>query len=290
MLEVLKLDFVQHAVAASLLASIALGVVGTLVVVKREVFVSAGIAHAAYGGVGLGFFLAWDPSLMAMVVGVALAMGMGIARQVSDQRTDTLIGAMWAVGMSAGVLLVDLTPGYTANARSYLFGSLLTVPTSDLVLIAVLDVIIVTVTVAGHRLLIAQAFDPIFVRARGLPSAALDLLTLLLVALTVVVLMQVTGLVLLIAVLTLPAALAGRLTHSVPRTMVLAALVSAAATLTGLVVSYQADVTSGPAIVAVTACAYLIVAAGNATIRRLRRRPLPSRPAEAHRNQPSHSK
>lgn len=271
MAEVLGLTFVQHAVIAGLLASVALGVVGTLVVVKREVFVSAGIAHASYGGVGLGFFLAVDPSLTAMVVGVALAMAMGIARRLSHQRTDTLIGAMWAIGMAAGVLLIDLTPGYTANARSYLFGSLLTVPTSDLVLMAALDVVILAVVLLGGRLLVAQAFDPVFVRARGLPSAGLDLLTLLLVALTVVVLMRITGLVLLIAVLTLPAALAGRLTRTVPRAMVLTAVVSAACIMAGLVLSYQADVTSGPAIVAVAAGGYLVVVAVTALGGRARR-------------------
>ena len=265
--EVLGLTFVQHAVAAGLLASVALGVVGTLVVVKREVFVSAGIAHASYGGVGLGFFLALNPSITAMVVGVVLAMAMGLARRVSRQRPDTLIGAMWAIGMAAGVLLLDLTPGYTANARSYLFGSLLTVPTSDLVLMVALDVVIVAVAVVGHRLLVAQAFDPVFVRARGLPSAALDLLTLLLVALTVVVLMRITGLILLIAVLTLPAALAGRLTRTVSQAMVVTGLVSAGCILAGLVVSYRADVTSGPAIVAVSAGAYLLVVAGTALVR-----------------------
>lgn len=248
----------------------ALGVVGTLVVVKREVFVSAGIAHASYGGVGLGFFLSLNPSVMAMVVGVALAMGMGVARRVSHQRTDTLIGAMWAIGMAGGVLLIDLTPGYSANARSFLFGSLLTVPSSDLLLIAILDVVIVTLAVLGHRLLVAQAFDPVFVRARGLPTAALDLLTLLLVALTVVVLMRVTGLILLIAVLTLPAALAGRLVRTVPQTMVVAGLVSAACTMAGLVVSYQANLTSGPAIVAVTVVSYLLVLAVTGFTRRAR--------------------
>ncbi|MEJ5868535.1 metal ABC transporter permease [Pseudokineococcus sp. 5B2Z-1] len=272
MLDVLSLQFVQHAVAAGLLAAVALGVVGTLVVVKREVFVSAGIAHASYGGVGLGFFLSLDPSLMAMVVGVALAMAMGLVRRVSSQRTDTLIGAMWAIGMASGVLLVDLTPGYTANARSFLFGSLLTVPTSDLVLIAVLDVVIVAIAVVGHRLLVAQAFDPVFVRARGLPSMVLDLLTLLLVALTVVVLMRVTGLVLLIAMLTLPAALAGRLTRTVGATMALAGAVAALCTMAGLVVSYRADVTSGPAVVGVTAAAYLLVVATTAVVGRAYRR------------------
>ncbi|WP_276661891.1 metal ABC transporter permease, partial [Syntrophomonas wolfei] len=144
-MELLQFDFLRHALAAGILASIACGVVGSYVVIKRIVFISGGISHTAYGGIGLGYFLGINPILGAVFFTVISALGMGVLAERTRQREDTLIGIIWAVGMALGVIFVKLSPGYTSDLMSYLFGNILAVPFQDLILISILDAIIVAV-------------------------------------------------------------------------------------------------------------------------------------------------
>jgi zinc transport system permease protein len=258
MADFLQYEFMRNALAAGLLAAVATGVVGSLVVVNRVVFISGGIAHAAYGGVGVALFFSLDPLLGATVFGVAVALSMGAVQRLSQQRVDTLIGVMWAVGMAIGVIFVDLTPGYKADLMSFLFGSILAVPTSELVLMAVLDVVVVTFVALYFRPLLAVSYDETFARVRNLPVAGLQLALLCLVALSVVLLMRVVGLILVIAMLTIPAAIGGRFTRSLKGMMALAIAFGAAFNVIGLGVSYAADLTSGATIILVAAAGFLL--------------------------------
>ncbi|MDR7303216.1 metal ABC transporter permease [Haloactinomyces albus] len=258
MMQVLQLEFMQNALIAAVLASIAFGIIGSLVVVNREVFIAGGIAHAAYGGVGLGFLLSLDPSLTAMGFGFVAALAMGITRRFTRQRSDTLIGMLWAVGMSLGVIFINSTPGYTANAKSYLFGSLLAVSGSDLIVIASVTAAIVAFAVLYYRPLMAYSFDPTFTLARGLPTFALELVLLAAIALTVVVLMQVVGLILLIAMLTIPAACGALFAHSLRSMMIATISIGIVTSVAGLAASYTFDLTSGPAIVLTASAAFAI--------------------------------
>ncbi|SDP34584.1 zinc transport system permease protein [Actinopolyspora xinjiangensis] len=261
MIEVLRLEFMQNAVIAAVLASVVLGVVGTLVVVNREVLAGGGIAHASYGGVGLGFFLGMDPSALAMVFGVLAAVLMGLLRRFARQRNDTLIGMLWAVGMSLGVIFVHFTPGYTANARSFLFGSLLSIPRGDLPLLGAVAVVLVGFVALYYRPLLAYSADRAFARSRNLPVLALELVLPAAVALAVVVLIQLVGVVLLIALLTVPAATAGSFTRTLASMMTATVAVGVVVTLGGLGVSYAFDLPSGPAIV-LSACAIFTAVRG----------------------------
>lgn len=258
MTEVLQYEFMRNALAAGLLAAVATGVVGSLVVVNRVVFISGGIAHAAYGGVGLALFFSVDPVLGAMFFGLAVALSMGAVQRLSHQRVDTLIGVMWAVGMAIGVIFVDLTPGYKADLMSFLFGSILAVPTSELVLMGLLDLVVVAFVTLYFRPLLAVSYDETFARVRNLPVAGLQLALLCLVALSVVLLMRVVGLILVIAMLTIPAAIGGLFTRSLKGMMLLAVALGAVFNVTGLGISYAADLTSGATIILVAAVVFAL--------------------------------
>ncbi|MFM7527088.1 MAG: metal ABC transporter permease, partial [Nodosilinea sp.] len=175
MIEALQFDFMRYALLAGVLVSIACGIIGTLVVVNRIVFLSGGIAHAAYGGIGLGYFFQINPVVGAMVFSVIAALAMGGVQRRTRQRADTLIGVMWAIGMAIGIILVDLSGGYKADLMSYLFGSILTVSPQDLLIMAGLDLAIILLVVLFYRELLAICFDETFATVINLPVTPLYL-------------------------------------------------------------------------------------------------------------------
>ncbi len=257
-LEALQFVFMRNALLTGLLVSVACGVIGTFVVVKRIVFVSGGIAHAAYGGIGLGYFLGLDPVLGAVVFSLAAGLGMGAVQRRTGERADTLIGVMWAIGMATGIILVDLSPGYKADLLSYLFGSILAVPTSDLMVMVVLDVLIVGSVLIFYKELLAISFDEVFATVENVPVGAMYLVLMGLVALTVVMLMRVVGLILVIAMLTIPAAIAGRLVKDMKHMMILASGFGMFFMTAGLWLSYFLNLTSGATIILLAGLGYLV--------------------------------
>jgi zinc transport system permease protein len=256
--EALQFSFMRNALLTGLLVSIACGIIGTFVVVKRIVFVSGGIAHAAYGGIGLGYFLGLNPVLGAILFSLAAALSMGAVQRATGERADTLIGVMWAIGMATGVILVDLSPGYKADLFSYLFGSILAVPTGDVVVMLILDLVIVAAVVLFYKELLAISFDEVFATVENVPVNTMYLVLMGLIALTVVMLMRVVGLILVIAMLTIPAAVSGRFVRDVRRMMLLASGLGMLFTLTGLWLSYFLDLTSGATVILVSGFGYLV--------------------------------
>lgn len=268
MMEALQYEFMRNALMAGLLVSIACGVIGTLVVVNRIVFISGGIAHAAYGGIGLGYYLGFNPVWGAIAFSVVSALGMGAVQRRTRQRADTLIGVMWAVGMALGIVLVDLTEGYKADLMSYLFGSILTVPSGELLLMVVVDLAIVVVVALFYKELLAISFDGTFAEVENVPVEALQMVLLCLIALTVVVMMRVVGLILVIALLTMPAAIAGQFAQDLKRMMALASGLGILFTTAGLWVSYAFNLTSGATIILVSAAGFALASALRGVVRR----------------------
>lgn len=256
MLEVLGFEFFRNALLAGVFASIACGIIGTYVVVRRMVSVSGGISHAAFGGVGLGYYLGIDPLLGAAVFTVATALGMGVLEIRARQQMDTIIGAVWAAGMALGILFVYLTPGFAPDLFSYLFGNILLVPQGDVLLMAVLVAIIVAIVGLFYLEFQAVTFDPDYARVMNLPVERLSLLLLVLVALTVVMLIRVVGIILVIALLTIPAAISRLYTGRVWSMMLLATGLGALFTLIGIGLSYVLNVPSGATIILVSTAAY----------------------------------
>ncbi len=260
MFEALSLGFMQNAVAAAVLASVACGIIGALVVVNRVVFLSGGVAHAAYGGVGLAFFLGWP--VLPTVLGFTLATSslMAAATLRRGERADTVIGVTWAAGMALGIILLDLTPGYNVELMSFLFGSILTVPRSELWLMAGLDLAVAGLVALLYRHFLALSFDPEFARTRGLPVTALHFLLLAMIAVSVVMIIRVVGLILVIALLTIPPYLAERKAGSLAGMMLLSMALSLAFCLAGLALSFHFDLSSGASIIAVASVVFFIVA------------------------------
>ncbi|MGC8711779.1 MAG: metal ABC transporter permease, partial [Leptodesmis sp.] len=240
------------------LVSIACGIIGTFVVVNRIVFISGGIAHAAYGGIGLGYFFKFSPVLGAVVFSVAAALGMGMVQRRTQQRADTIIGVMWAIGMAIGIILIDLAEGYKADLMSYLFGSILAVSYQDLQIMLALDLIIITLAIVFYRELLAISFDETFATVTNVPVDAIYLTLMCMIALTIVMMMRVVGLIMVIALLTMPAAISGQFMRSMKKMMVLASILGIVFTTAGLWLSYALNLTSGATIILVAGVVYLL--------------------------------
>jgi zinc transport system permease protein len=253
MIELLSYDFIQNALIAGLLVSMASGIIGSLIVVNRMVFLAGGIAHTAYGGIGTAVFLGLPIFLGASVFAVIAALIIAAITLKHRERMDTFIGLMWAVGMAIGVVLIDLTPGYQADFMSYLFGSILAVSQSDIYFMATLLAIIGFIVTFWYRDILAVSYDSEYANLRGINVGFFYTLILTLSALTIVVSIKVVGLILVIALLTIPVYIAERLSTTLYGMMLLSALFSSIFTLIGLWFSYRFDIASGASIILVSA-------------------------------------
>jgi len=249
MIDALQSELMRDALYAGLLASVACGIIGVYVVVNRIVFISGGIAHASFGGIGLGYLAGFSPVMGAMIFTLASALGMGLVTKKTRLPEDTAVGILWAMGMALGIIFIGLAPGYAPDLFSYLFGNILTVPFSDLILMIILDLVIVAIVIAFYKEFLALSFDEEFGTVVGIPVTKLYLLLLCMIALTVVVLIRVVGIILVIALLTIPATMARQFTHDLRKMMLLAILFGAVFTFGGLLLSYEFDLASGATII-----------------------------------------
>ncbi len=268
MIEALHFEFMRNALMAGLLTSLICGIMGTLVVVQRVVFLSGGIAHAAYGGIGLAFFMGWP--LLIGTIGFALtaAIIMATVTLKAKHRADTIIGVTWAVGMALGIILLDLTPGYHVDLMSYLFGSILTVPNTELWIMLCVGAVLVGMTAYFYHDLLAMGYDEEFARVRGVPVQPLYIGMMAMLAVAIVMIIQVVGLILVIALLTIAPYIVERYAKSLGAMMLWASLLNTLFTLCGLWLAYRFDLTSGAAIILVAALFFLIEKGGNALVRR----------------------
>ncbi|MCX7015793.1 MAG: metal ABC transporter permease [Candidatus Sumerlaeota bacterium] len=271
--------FLRYALAAGLLASVACGIVGTYVVVRRITYIAASMSHCVLGGMGAALYLQrvrhvpWcEPLYGAVAAALLAALVIGLVSLRAREREDTVIGAIWAVGMAVGVLFIARTPGYNADLMSYLFGNILMVSKDKLWLMGALDAAIVAVVLLFHRQLQAICFDEEFARLRGVRVEAFYLLLLVSTALTVVLLVTIVGIVMVIALLTLPVAVAGHFARSLWQMMGLSILLSVVFTTAGLALSYSPDLPAGATIIVLAGAVYLIVAVAHASFRGLRAR------------------
>lgn len=248
----------RNALLAGLLIGVMCGVIGTFVVVNRLVFISGGIAHAAYGGIGLSFFLGIPYLTGVLGFSLLIAAVMAAITLRARERADTVIGVLWAVGMALGVILLDLTPGYNVDLMSYLFGSILTVPASDLWLMLVLDGLVLTAVAYYYHDLVSISYDEEFAQVRGVPVRGLYFLLIALIALSVVMAIRVVGLILVIALLTIPPYVAEKFSGSILAMIGYSILLNLVFVSVGLGLSYAFDLTSGATIIMVAAAAFFV--------------------------------
>jgi len=253
MLDMLSYDFMQNAIISGLLISIATGVIGSLIVVNRMVFLAGGIAHTSYGGIGLAVYFGLPMFLGASLFSVSAALLMAYLTINNKQRLDTFIGLIWAVGMAIGIILIDLTPGYNVDLMSYLFGSILAVSKADMYYMAILLSIILTIVTFWYKEILAVSYDSQYASLTGINVKFFYSLILVLSALTVVISIKVVGLILVIALLTIPIYIAEKLSSTLSSMMIISGLLSSVFTLAGLFISYNFDISSGASIILISA-------------------------------------
>lgn len=270
--------FLQHALLAGVLASIACGIIGSYVTVKRITYIAGAIAHCTLGGMGAARFLqreygmAVTPLNGAVVAAVLAAITIGLVKRYGSQREDTVLSAIWSIGMAVGIFFISKTGGYNEDLMSYLFGDILMVSTNDLILIGVLDFIIVAMVLLFYNKLVAICFDTEFARISGVRVEIFEMLLLLMIALTVVLLVQVVGIVMVVAMLTLPAAAAGQLVRRLWQMMFTAISLCLLTTTGGLAISYEPDFPAGATIIILAGLVYFLVAGYTKWAKRLKRK------------------
>lgn len=260
MLDLLRnYDFLRYAIFASLCASVICGIVGTVIVEKKKVMLAGGIAHAAYGGVGLGYLCSVEPMIGAAVFALAAAFAIGYIERKGGAKSDVLTAMFWSLGMALGVVFIGLTPGYAPDVSSYLFGNILTVTTTELWLMLALAVLLAAIFAVFWGDWKSFLFDSEFAAILGAHTALMEYTVLAVTALSVVVLIKATGIILVMALLSVPAMTSALLAKSLAGRMVLATVLSAVFSLGGLALSYALSVASGAAIVLVAVAVYVVL-------------------------------
>lgn len=247
--ELFSYGFFQKALLASLFASISCGIIGTYIVSRRIVFISGGITHASFGGIGLAFLLGFNPLAGAAIFAVLAALGIQFFSDKGGVREDSSIAIWWSLGMALGVIFVFITPGYTPNLMSYLFGNILTVSNHEIWAMFALNIVLAVIFTLGFRNILYIAFDEEFARASGLPVAFYNYMVMVLIALTLVLNIRVVGIILILSLITIPQATANLFTKDFKKMMLLSCLFAFIGTITGLVVSYFLDIPSGATII-----------------------------------------
>jgi zinc transport system permease protein len=258
MMEILQYQFMQNAVAGAVLASILCGIVGTYIVVRRLVFISGGITHASFGGIGLGLYAGINPILSAMVFAVACSCGVKWMSKMHEVREDSAIAVVWTLGMSLGIIFCFLTPGIIPDLPSYLFGSILTTTRSDLMILAVLTLIAILLFITLHHEILSISFDADFARSQRLPVTFIEYVMMILIALTIVASLRIVGIVLAISLLTIPQMTASIFTGSFDRMMLYSCVIGIIDSLIGLSLSYWLNVPSGATIIFTSIIIYVL--------------------------------
>jgi zinc transport system permease protein len=258
MIDLLSYDFMRNALAAGLVASVLCGIIGIYVILNKIVFISDGIAHAAFGGIGLGYFLGYDPLAFGIGSAILTALGIGMVSSRAHVSEDTAIGVFMATGMALGIMLLSLSKGYARDLYGYLFGNILAVTKSDVLLISAITLIIFALVFILYKEFLMLSFDPIYGEAIGLPVQSLRLVLLAMVAFSVVILIKIVGIIMVIALLTIPCAISRRHMKDLPAIMACSIILGAVFVTIGLIISYQLDVPSGSTIILTAAAAFFL--------------------------------
>lgn len=253
---IFEYQFLQNAIYAGILASIVCGIIGVIIVEKKLVMMSGGIAHTSYGGVGLGYLFGFEPIIGAFIFSICAALGIGYIKRKGITKSDVVIGLFWSLGMALGILFIAIMPGYPPDLSSYLFGNILSVTKSDLYLITGLTIFVVIVIVALFNSWKVYLFDEEFAFIIGIKTTLLEYLLLVLIAMTCVALIKVVGIILVLALLTAPAATASILTANFKKRMINAIFLGNIFCILGLCISYYMNVASGAVIVVISVIGY----------------------------------
>ncbi len=249
LMSILAMNFFRNALLASLLASITCGIIGTYIVSRRIVFISGGITHASFGGIGMGYYMGFDPILGAVLFGIFSALGIEFFTRKADLREDSAIAMLWALGMALGIIFIFLTPGYAPNLMSYLFGNILTVSLTDLLFLTLLTIVIASFFILFYRMILFISFDEEYALTNNTPVRLFNMILICLVALTIVLNIRVVGIILVMSLLTIPQAISNLFTRYFHKMIFFSIFFGFAGSMTGLIFSYLYDIPSGAAII-----------------------------------------
>ena len=276
-MNLLEYTFFQHALLGSLLASIACGIIGTYIVTRRLVFISGGITHASFGGIGLGLFAGISPLLSAAVFSVLSAFGVEWLSKRKDMREDSAIAVFWTLGMALGIMFSFLSPGFAPDLSAYLFGNILTITEVDLWLLGLLSVLLTGFFALYIRPIIYIAFDREFARSQKIPVAFFEYPLMMFIALPIVACLRMVGIVLAISLLTLPQMTANLFTHNFKKIIGLSVVIGFLSCLGGLFISYHWKVPSGASIIFFSILIYAVSKTGKSlSVYRKRKRKISS--------------
>ncbi|MDA3845891.1 MAG: metal ABC transporter permease [Vallitaleaceae bacterium] len=255
---ILNYNYMQHAVIAALLSSIICGIMGTIIVEKRLVSMSGGIAHASFGGIGAGYFLGVEPILGGLVFATITSLSVGQIKRKTNTNADAIISMFWSAGMALGILFIALTPGYPPDMTSYLFGDILAVNNLYLKVMIGLTILIVFVIGLFFSYWKLYLFDEEYAKIMGIKVLILEIILYILIALSIVILIKVVGVILSIAMLTIPPAIAKLFTHNLKWMMAVSGILGAVFGLGGLTLSYYINIPSGATIILVAITGYFV--------------------------------
>lgn len=250
--------FFQHALLGSLFASIACGIIGTYIVTRRLVFISGGITHASFGGIGIGLYAGISPLLTAAIFAVLSAFGVEWLSKRSDMREDSAIAVFWTFGMAVGIIFSFLAPGFTPDLSSFLFGNILTITQADILLLGILSLALSLFFALFLRPIVAIAFDREFARSQHMPVALFEYILMMFIALTIVACLRMVGIVLAISLLTLPQMTANLFTHRFKNIIFLSIGIGYISCIGGLLFSYSYQIPSGAAIIFISIIIYAV--------------------------------
>ncbi len=265
-LELLDYAFFRNALLGSLFASIACGIIGTYVVSRRLVFISGGITHASFGGLGIGFYFGLNPIFSAMIFSVFSAFGIQWLSERQGVREDSAIGVFWSLGMAIGIVLTFLTPGYTPNLSEYLFGNILTVTTTDILSLLILSAVLLVFFAANYHSIVSVSFDSQFAKTRRIHTKFIEYSMMLFTAVTIVLSIRLVGIVLLMSLITVPQMTANIFTVNYSKLISLSVLFSFIGSVSGLLLSYYLNVPSGAFIIFVLILMFFLAKGGKIII------------------------
>lgn len=248
-MELLEYIFFRNALIGTLLACVSCGIIGTYIVTRRLLFISGGITHSSFGGVGMGMYFSFNPAAGAFLFAAASAIGIQLLGRRKEIREDSAIAMLWVLGMTIGVIFCFMTPGYSAELTTYLFGNVLTITDNDILTLAIISTAQIIFTLVMYRTIISVAFDKEFARSRGIPTNAIETIMMIFIALTIVASLRIVGVILVISLLTIPQMTAMIFTGNYKKIIALSILFGYVASTAGLLLSFTLDIPGGASII-----------------------------------------
>lgn len=259
---ILQYSFLQNSILAALLSGIACGIIGSYIVARRLVFLSGGITHSSFGGIGIAYYMGKDPVLGALIFGIMAALGIEyMSNSLNGKRIseDSAIGILWSLGMAIGIIFVFLTPGYAPNLMTFLFGNILLVSANSLVWLAIFDIILIVLIVCFYRIIIYSALDREYARTCGIPTKFIGYVMTSLISICIVLNIKVVGIMMLISLLTMPAVIMNNITSNFKTIIIGSTIIATMATVIGIIISYQINIPSSAATIVTLSGIFIIV-------------------------------